>query len=492
MLFNSYPFALAFLPIVVAGFFLVARWHRRAAAGWLVIASLVFYGWWSPAYIVMLLGSAVFNFTAGAALARSRSRALLALGIAGNLLLLGYYKYANFFLGTLNQVAGTHFPALAIVLPIGISFYTFTQIAYLVDAHRGLARDYDLVHYLLFVTYFPHLVAGPLLHHGQVMPQFDDPGTYRPQAANINLGLMLFATGLFKKVVLADRFALIATPVFDAAANGVPPTAASGWIGAIAYALQLYFDFSGYCDMALGLSWLFNVRLPLNFFSPYRARDMIDFWRRWHMTLSAFLRDYLYIPLGGNRHGRVRRYINLVVTMLLGGLWHGASWTFVAWGAMHGAYLCVNHAWRAFRRRTVSPPLPAVVGVTITLVCVIVAWVPFRARDLHSAGVILRGMAGMNGIGWDAWKSRLFPPVVLPTSAPDLSEGGWLMLGLAIVFLLPNIYQLAQRATLAPQVDPPRAPRAVRWLAFATGVLFFLALRAMSPSAPSPFLYFQF
>ena len=489
MLFNSYVFIAAFLPATLAGFFLLARLGRRPAAAWLVLASLFFYGWWAPQYVPLLLGSAALNFVAGAALARGGSRALLAAGIALNLLLLGYYKYANFFLGTLNQVAGTHFPVLAILLPIGISFYTFTQIAYLVDAWRGLARDYDLVHYLLFVTYFPHLIAGPLLHHGQVMPQFDDPATYRPQPANLQLGLTLFAIGLFKKVVLADQLALVASPVFDAAAGGAPSTMASAWIGAVAYALQLYFDFSGYSDMALGISRLFNVRLPINFLSPYRASDMIDFWRRWHMTLSSFLRDYLYIPLGGNRRGRARRYMNLMVTMVLGGLWHGASWTFVAWGAMHGGYLAANHAWRAFRERTGFPALPRPLGTALTFACVVIAWVPFRAGSLPAACSLLQAMAGSAGSSWEEWHRRLLPLVAEPTYAPDLSDGGWLVLGLAVIFLLPNAYKLLP---MRKEGEAPAAAHGVPWLAFAAGMLFFVGLRAISPRVPSPFLYFQF
>ena len=486
MLFNSYAFILAFLPVVLAGFFVLGRWHRRLAAGWLVLASLFFYGWWDPRYVALLLGSAALNFAIGVALGRKRSRALLALGIAGNLLLLGYFKYADFFIASANHFASTDWTLLGIVLPIGISFYTFTQVAYLVDTYRGLARDYDSVHYLLFVSYFPHLVAGPLLHHAQVMPQFDDARTYRPQLANINAGLVLFSIGLFKKVALADHFASFATPVFDSAAAGATPGAAAAWVGVLAYTLQIYFDFSGYSDMALGLSRLFNVRLPLNFFSPYRAVDAITFWRRWHITLSSFLRDYLYIPLGGNRKGRGRRFANLMVTMVLGGLWHGAGWTFIAWGALHGAYLVVNHGWRALRERLGWPALPGVVATAITFGCVAIAWVPFRAADLATAGRMLAAMASAHEASGGP---VLWPLVIRATYAPDLSAGGWLAIGLAIVFFLPNIYQWMERV---PEREDMPARTAPAWLAFAAGVLFFFALRAMMASRPSPFLYFQF
>ncbi|HZZ92503.1 MAG TPA: MBOAT family protein [Usitatibacter sp.] len=491
MLFNSYAFILAFLPVVVLGFYLLGRIDRRVAAGWLVLASFFFYGWWSAKYVPLLAGSAIVNFVAGASIARDKSRRVLSLAVAANLLLLGFFKYADFFIDTANRATGSDFPLLGIVLPIGISFYTFTQIAYLVDAYRGHARDYDFVHYLLFVSYFPHLIAGPLLHHAQVMPQFDDPRTYRPRLANINVGLVLFSVGLFKKVVLADEFATIASPIFDHAAAGTTPALASAWIAALAYALQIYFDFSGYSDMALGISRLFNVRLPVNFFSPYRAPDAIHFWRRWHMTLSAFLRDYLYIPLGGNRQGKVRRYLNLMITMVLGGLWHGASWTFVAWGALHGAYLVVNHGWRALRERLGLPALPFVVGITVTFTCVVVAWVPFRAADFATALRMLEGMAGVQGSGWAAAVPNLWPFLVRPTLAPELSQGAWLALGLAIVFLLPSIYTVIERRLEVHEASVT-LPRSAAWVALAAGVLFFVGLKTLSVGAPSPFLYFQF
>jgi len=490
MLFNSFPFILAFLPAVLAGFLLLGRIHARLAAGWLVLASFFFYGWWAPRYVLLLLGSAAVNFVLGMVLARTRSRAVLACGIAANLVLLGYYKYTDFFIASINHVAGTVWPLPSIILPIGISFYTFTQIAYLVDACRGLARDYDALHYLLFVSYFPHLVAGPLLHHAQVMPQFDDKRTYRLQWDNVNVGLVLFATGLFKKVVLADQFASCATPMFDAAAQGGAPGPAWAWTGVLAYTLQLYFDFSGYSDMALGISRLFNVRLPLNFFSPYKSRDIVEFWRRWHMTLSAFLRDYLYIPLGGNRRGRARRYVNLMITMVLGGLWHGASWTFVAWGALHGAYLVVNHGWRALRERLGVPAMPSVVAWAVTFACTMAAWVPFRAYDMPSTGRIFRAMLGLSSPTVTA-APTLWPAITRASYAPELSQGGWIAFGLAIALLAPNIYQFLERRDGIP-AEQSRQAWAAPWLAFAAGCLLFFSLKAMAPGHPSPFLYFQF
>lgn len=337
MLFNSYSFIFLFLPITFAGFFLIARIGHRLAALWLALASIFFYGWWDSRYVALLLASIALNYSAGYLISRVRAdnpqtrwaSLLLWGGVGGNLVLVGYFKYADFFIGTANVLTGWHWALMHVVLPLGISFFSFTQIAFLVDAYRGLAKEYNPIHYLLFVTYFPHLIAGPVLHHKQMMPQFHRRETYRFDIGNVNTGLTIFTIGLCKKVLLADQFALYANPVFDAVAAGGQANTVEAWVAALSYTLQLYFDFSAYSDMAIGLSKLFNVDLPVNFNSPYKALNITDFWRRWHMTLSTFLRDYLYIPLGGNRHGQVRRYVNLAATMVLGGLWHGANWTFV-------------------------------------------------------------------------------------------------------------------------------------------------------------------
>lgn len=322
MLFNSYEFIFLFLPLTLAGFFFIGRSSHHLAALWLGMASLAFYAWWNPIYVLLLLASIAANYGLGYAIghgAEASKGRLLAIGMVTNLALLGYFKYADFFLSSVNAVAGTQWPLLNVVLPLGISFFTFTQIAFLVDVRRGVAHEYRFVHYLLFVTYFPHLIAGPVLHHKQMMPQFQHRAIYRPHGECIAAGLTFFVIGLAKKVLLADNLGDYATPFFDDARLGLDPGPIQAWTGAIAYTLQLYFDFSGYSDMAIGLSLLLGIRLPVNFDSPYRAANIIDFWRRWHMTLSAFLRDYLYIPLGGNRLGAGRRYVNLLATMVLGG-----------------------------------------------------------------------------------------------------------------------------------------------------------------------------
>ena len=279
-------------------------------------------------------------------------------------------------------------------------FSRLPQIAFLVDAHRGLAREYSFTHYTLFVTYFPHLIAGPILHHREMMPQFDRRSTYTLDWDNVAVGLTMFIIGLFKKTVIADDMAAFASPAFDAAAGGTQLTLLEAWGAALAYTFQIYFDFSGYTDMALGASRMFGIVLPLNFRSPYKAANIIDFWRRWHITLSRFLRDYVYIPLGGNRKSVPRRYENLLLTMLIGGLWHGAGWTFVFWGALHGIYLVINHGWRSLRRRfdTAAPPGARALATLTTFVAVVVAWVFFRASDFTSAVSIIAGMAGQNGV----------------------------------------------------------------------------------------------
>jgi D-alanyl-lipoteichoic acid acyltransferase DltB (MBOAT superfamily) len=325
------------------------------------------------------------------------------LGIVVNLLLLGYYKYANFFVDNINVVCGTEFVVGRIILPIGISFFTFQQVAYLVDAFRGETREYNFFHYCLFVSFFPQLIAGPIVHHAEMLPQFTKKKIYGLNPRFIAIGVTMFLFGLFKKVIIADSVSVYSSPVFAAANSGVSLSFIEAWFGAMAYTFQIYFDFSGYSDMAIGLGYLFGIRLPFNFHSPYKATSIVEFWRSWHMTLSRFLRDYLYIPLGGSRNGKARRYLNLFVTMLLGGLWHGAGWTFVVWGALHGVYLVVNHIWASFRK--VKFPewhteglAYSLVARTITFFCVIIAWIFFRAENMSAAFVMLKGMLGFNGI----------------------------------------------------------------------------------------------
>lgn len=521
MLFNSYTFLLLFLPAVLGGYFLLGRRHQLAAALFLAVASLFFYGWWNPKYVPMLLISVIVNYSAGISAARalargSRGTAKFAVvaGIAFDLLLLGYYKYANFFVNNLDVLTGTHWMIGNIILPLGISFFTFTQIAFLADTYKGLAREYNFVYYTLFVTYFPHLIAGPILHHKEMMPQFAVAANYRPHATHFAVGFTIFFIGLFKKVCIADNIAIYVAPVFDAVARGEGVTFFDAWGGALSYTLQLYFDFSGYSDMAIGLSRLFGVTLPVNFNSPYKATNITEFWRRWHMTLSRFLRDYLYIPLGGNRHGSLRRYGNLLITMLLGGLWHGAGWTFVVWGGLHGAYLVVNHAWQALADRwRHDRPRPSRAAETLSLIVtfagVVVGWVFFRAKSLDGAVLQLHAMAGLGGIVLPHGLAKMLPVHLIATmNAMGLrfgsigqyfqwpSQAFWIAAPLAGCWLLPNTQQIlaAYRPVLeAVQAFPGRI--SVKWaptLRWAVVVAMMAIASLLSMNRVSEFLYFQF
>lgn len=443
MLFTTAVFVCLFLPVVLAGFFFIARYSHSAAATWLFAASLFFYGYWMPQFSLLLLASICGNFLVGKRIVSasgSTAKFWLVMGVSTNIVLLAYFKYANFFVNNLNAVTGAHWDIGRVLLPIGISFFTFTQIAFLADLYQKGVREYKFTHYALFVTYFPHLIAGPVLHHAQMMPQFNDAKTYRVDPAQIAGGLAIFALGLFKKVVLADGVSPYADAIFKASDAGIAPDMQESWLGALAYTLQIYFDFSGYSDMAVGLSWLFNVRLPFNFDSPYRAASISAFWRRWHISLSTFLRDYLYIALGGNRYGLMRRYVNLAVTMVLGGLWHGANWTFVFWGALHGVYLVANHAFRAMCGEVVLARLARsrmYVGFAwgLTMLSVIVAWVFFRAETFSGAGRLLAGMVGQN--------ANASIHAVLWNAGLQMSTGAWWCFALSVIAVAtPNSNRL--------------------------------------------------
>lgn len=392
MLFNSYNFLLIYLPFVLIGFFCFARLHLTLAArSWLFASSLLFYGYWDIRFIPLLLGSILFNFSCGYRILSVdkplSKKMILAAGIVSDLTLLFYFKYYHFFISNFLP----DYALAETILPLGISFFTFTQIAYLVDAYQNKATKSDLVSYGLFVTIFPHLIAGPILHHKEMLKQFNSLRMYVVSWPNIGHGTFLFVLGLFKKVIIADKLANLVRPIFDQSVEPVPFVQA--WLGALSYTLQLYFDFSGYSDMAVGLGLLFSLHLPINFNSPYKADSIIEFWKRWHITLSQFLRDYLYIPLGGNRKGKWAKMRNLFITMVLGGLWHGAGWTFIIWGACHGLFLTINHLWRDLKLN-----MPNWLARSLTLVAIICAWVIFRSPNMDKAVDILAGMVGLNGI----------------------------------------------------------------------------------------------
>jgi D-alanyl-lipoteichoic acid acyltransferase DltB (MBOAT superfamily) len=471
VLYNSLQFLFVFLPVCLLLYFLIARFSGRMANAVLAGMSFIFYAWWNPRDLVIIAASILMNYALGLIL-RGRptgarhARVVLTIGIAANLLALAYFKYANFLLYNVDALSGRHFSPLHIVLPLGISFFTFTQIAFLVDAYQGKARELGFFRYCLFVAFFPHLIAGPIVHHSELMPQFGTKGAKRWTPTNVDIGIAFLSLGLLKKVILADSCAPWADQVFNAARS---VSFFDAWRGAIAYTLQLYFDFSGYSDMAIGLAMMFNIRLPDNFDSPYKAVSIVDFWRRWHMTLSRFLRDYLYIPLGGNRKGEARRRLNLLITMLLGGIWHGAGWTFAIWGAYHGLLLTLNHLW--FNRHR-SLPLP--MARLLTFLAVIVGWVFFRSRDLPTAADRLRSMAAIG-----------------PAHLPTLFSMSQLRLQAILLTVLLLVVNFAPNTKQWVEARPLTIRRAIL-----LGVIFFFCVLwihdAYVSKEPQPFIYFQF
>ncbi len=509
MLFNSIEFLLIFLPLTLAVYLRISS--ARVALAWLCFASLFFYGYWNPVYLLLIVGSVLANYSFGRLIKNAtdpRRHWMAAAGVAFNLALLGYFKYANFFVGELADFTGGDWSIDTIVLPLAISFFTFQQIAYLVDYYQGKVEPHGITEYLAFVVLFPQLIAGPIVHQRHMLPQFRAIEALRGVPGNLAIGVTIFAIGLFKKVAIADELATYADPVFGAAALGGPVSMAEAWGGAVCYTFQLYFDFSGYSDMAIGLGRMFGITLPVNFASPYKARSIIDFWRAWHITLSNFLRDYLYIPLGGNRYGGLDRYRNLMLTMLLGGLWHGAGWTYVIWGGLHGSYLVVNHLWRRIpgysRMAALRPYGYAAWG--LTLLAVIVSWVFFRAASLDAAWLLVSSMTGMNGV--DLPRSLAQPLGTLVSGAVSFdgffpnTDANWYLamilslLAAALALCAPNVFDLFH-GDLKGRINDrvPHRGTGVVWKANSVwagcaGVMIAYCL--LSLNEPSEFLYFQF
>lgn len=527
MLFNSAEFIFLFLPITLIGYFWLSqsKYANRPKSKliWLVAASLFFYSWWNPWNLPIILVSLAFNYFWGEFLAghqgtQGTRKILLGLGVFANLALLGYFKYIDFIFENLNLALGTNFQPLNIALPLGISFFTFQQVAYLVDAYVGSTKEYDFTKYSLFVTFFPQLIAGPIVHHKDIIPQLTDKPAKPFNQQALAIGITVFVAGLFKKVVLADSIATFANLAFNAAGQGVALTFSEAWVGALAYTVQLYFDFSGYSDMAMGAAYMFGVSLPLNFFSPYKAISIVDFWRRWHITLSNFLRDYLYIPLGGSRSGEVRRYGNLLATMLLGGLWHGAGWTFVIWGGIHGVYLMINHGYRALRKALGhdlrrDPAILRGIGWAVTFLAVVVSWVFFRANSPATAVSILTSMAGLRGIELPGFlEGQLFFlrefgvgfsgfTVNVGISQKYSVFGTGLLL--LVVWFCPNVYQMMGRYN--PSLNELPKQETATWIdhfeqllkwrpnwiwSAVVGVMMSISLLCFT--RVSEFLYFQF
>lgn len=507
MLFNSYEFCLLFLPVCLLVYRAVGRHAGRTfALTWLLLASVAFYAWSSVAALSILGTSVLLNYGLARWLARLRTKRdprggwLVGFAVAANLAILGQFKYLEFLVEAAAALVGIDMPLVRSIPPLAISFFTFQQIAYVVDVHRGHTAERNLLRYGLFVCFFPQLIAGPIVHHRDMLSQFAGPHT-EADAKNLATGFTLFSMGLFKKAVIADGIVDWVTPVFaSTAAAGL--SAFDAWMGTLAYTLQLYFDFSGYCDMAIGLGLMFGFRLPVNFDSPYRAASIIDFWRRWHQTLSRFLRDYLYIGLGGNRRGKLRRYAHLMITMLLGGLWHGASWTFVVWGALHGLFLVLNHAWRGgfayFDRSTPDGSGWRAVYRVTTLVSVMIAWVFFRADSFETAFDLISVMIGFGATP----AAGLAREIALQPTPPlfDVSQVAVLAGLLGIVSFAPNSQQIVGYGGVRPVEGErvfgrhpfaafPRWRPSVPWAAV-TATLCLVSLACISEARE--FVYFRF
>ena len=544
MLFNSYPFIFLFLPITCVGALYIGSRSSRLAVAWLVGASTIFYGFWSWVYVYLLLFSILANYAFGrwiAIVQKTGSRYLnrvLILAISVNLLMLGYFKYCNFFIGSFVELFGGNFLPFNIILPLGISFFTFTQIGFLIDVSRGITHEPSLPRYLLFVTYFPHVIAGPLLHHKQVMPQFADTKAFRFNTQNISIGITIFILALAKKIFLADSFSEISDPIFNATSQSqYQPMLVESWIGAVAYQLQLYFDFSAYSEMALGISLMFNVRLPLNFNSPLKAKCMIEYWQRWHMSLTKYIYEYLYSPittkfmragLGKTKVIEVlyTTVLPTMITFFIIGLWHGANWTFIVFGALHGMYMLINYSWRALKKQyrwRLKGAWYSACACLLTYVAVIVAAVFFRAETVSSALVIIKGMGGLNGISLPLTAQSFFLSLPFDVSVMGVVFNGFvssqtlamnplsalllLLIGQLIVWGLPNVHQIMSSYQIALEdldrtkdtANSLTAPPFVWWVwrltalrAVSVGLLFFSLVIVMATNKPSTFLYYQF
>jgi D-alanyl-lipoteichoic acid acyltransferase DltB (MBOAT superfamily) len=515
MLFNSAIFIFIFLPLSVFCFYAIGRFNGKYARIALALLSFAFYTYWDYRFLPLFLISIGGNYTNSLLIfkqltlgKKAEARKMLVIGIIFNLTLLGYFKYADLFVSTYNALAPSKVEWARTILPIGISFFTFTQIAYLVDVFQGKVKDFDGWDFALFVSYFPHQIAGPILHHKEMMSQFRTMEKTRWSSTLIATGLSIFAWGLFKKILVADALADLVNPIFASAEGLGSMTFIEAWCGALGYSLQLYFDFSAYCDMAIGISLLFGIRLPINFNSPYKSTNIIEFWQRWHMTLSRFLRDYLYIPLGGNRLGSARRYVNLLITMALGGLWHGGSWTFLFWGILHGTYLLINHAWREYSPGLSFAPAPdnfvwKKFCWALTFLMVMIAWVFFRAESFHGAGYLIGVMFGSHGVALPpalAGVHHYLPALAASEgwmgSVPGVNAIALLLGSLLICLCLPNaqeVFNNFQPALLERPITKKLAMLEWRpspaW-AFGLAIIAGTALSRLGNN--SQFLYFNF
>ena len=513
MLYNSYIFIFLFLPITLLGFHLLSKkGHYRLTVSWLVAASLFFYGWWNPIYIALIVGSAIFNYTFGYLLLKRPRKIFLYFGIIGNLGTLGYFKYANFFVDNINFFFDNNIILEQIILPLGISFFTFQQITFLVDTYSGKTKEYNFLQYCLFVTFFPQLISGPIVHHRKMMPQFAKRSINFLKLENLAAGFTTFIIGLFKKVFLADNIAVFATPTFDASLYGMDLTFFEAWGAALAYTFQLYFDFSGYSDMALGLGLMFGVALPFNFLSPFKSKNISEFWRRWHMSLSALIRDYLYYPVSLllTRYAINRNFgypslfflgifIPTIFAFFWIGVWHGAGWQFILFGLLHGVYIVLYNLWIKIvtlipqDKRIKKNNFTDFSGQLITFAAVVISFVIFRAENVAVASGIIRSMLGFNGIEFvDIFRVGVFGSVPKTGIA-------WIILSIFIITVLPNCYQfiLCKTEVFINQRDNTleKSDHKIKWSPnFYWGIFFAIlfTLSLISFSNTSEFLYYQF
>jgi D-alanyl-lipoteichoic acid acyltransferase DltB (MBOAT superfamily) len=543
MLFNSYEFIFVFLPVTLAGFFLLGLSSRNLALSWIVAASIAFYAWWRPINVLIIAPSILVNFVLARWLLRltadktraGLARLVLLLGIAFNVAFLGYFKYVNFLVTATNDVIGTNFVLTQIVLPLGISFITFQKIAFLIDVHGQRIPSFSFGNYCLFVLFFPQLIAGPIVHYREMMPQFQQAQCWWDKE-NIAVGLALFVFGLFKKVILADGISEHVSPIHEMAAAGSEITFFPAWIAAIGFTLQIYFDFSGYSDMALGLGRFFGVRLPANFDSPLKATNIIDFWLRWHMTLTRFLTAYIYNPLAlwltrrrmakklpglGSRAPSIGAFFQVLAgpvlfTMFVSGLWHGAGYLFILWGLLHGVYLSVNHAWRLFGQRIwpnkeTYARFMRPTGLALTFLSVAVSMVLFRSANADAAKDLLQGMFGLNGVSLPQQILAQLGPLkgllqFFVAASTEMSARefvlaiAWVGVLLLIALLFPNTLQLMARYAPALGVHPgPATPhfllRALDWtptVPWAVAMSSLVVAVVMRLGGKSEFLYWQF
>jgi alginate O-acetyltransferase complex protein AlgI len=519
MLFNSYEFIFLFMPVVFAGFFLIARKSHQGAIAWLSFASIFFYAYWSLYALPVIVISIYINYWIGFHLSNlsfKYRQPLLVLAIILNLLALGYFKYANFFIANTNALRSVmgmeSLNSLNVILPIGISFFTFTQIAFLIDTYQDKVKERSFLQYVLFVSFFPHLLAGPVLHHKQMMPQFSDPKTFSIDYEKIRLGIIIFTIGLAKKILLADSLAPYADTLFSAVENGETPQFLMSWFGSLAYTFQLYFDFSGYSDMAVGIALFFGIWLPFNFNSPFQATNIIDFWQRWHITLTKYVGEYLYTPitlkfmrLGQNKSAGIETIFSLFIPTLLIflilGLWHGANWTYVVFGSMHGLYIVINHLWRKIfpppnkKSKKMQPHrnLKRIAGWGLTFFAVNIANIMFRADSISTAISIYKGILGIHGIHIDQnYKGLIFNNIIHGAWQSRLNTGQTtielfllIVISLLIILLFKNTSEL--------EVENYQGKNSIakkNWMAIFFAIIFLLSISQLNKT--SPFLYFQY